>query len=333
MTLSRSFIRLLAGVLGSLALAGCASPLAPDRASLREPEPSIALPIGHPGAADPKGGFYPLRLGNRWDYAISNTMTLVAPDAPPQPTTWAGTMHRELICTERIGGLEYFVEQGLVVYDNARTTPQWIRYRQDAKGLFEADVALSTAPACATVSPAVSGRPWSPASEVASLTRDRSERVRAAFEAAALRLEGRLRQIETLARSTSLAGGASTADGTSPELVRLSYPLVAGTRWFIRTDPPFEAIAERFEMVHVRAGSLMGWRIRIVPPGLGERDRVYVWYGRAGYLGLRAHVEMDAVDIEGNVVGRWIADQREILTAYHLKGSGGRGVRPADVLP
>lgn len=333
MTITRAFARLIRATLISLGLAGCASPLAPDRAALRQPEPSIVLPGAHPIAADAKGGFYPLRLGNRWDYAVSYTMTLVTPEAPPLPATSSGTMHRELICTELIGGREYFVEQSLVVLDNVRALPQWIRYRQDGKGLFEADVSLGAAPACATASPAGSARPWSPVSAAANLTRGVDERVRAAFEAAAIRLEARLRQIETMARSASPAGAASTDLEASPELVRLAYPLVVGRRWFIRADPAFEAVVEAPELLQLPAGRLMGWRIRIVPPGVSPEDRVHVWYGRAGYLGLEARIAMDAVDLNGNVVGVVIADQREMLTAYRLRGSTGRGVRPLDLLP
>src|SRR5207249_8946164 len=46
-------------------------------------------------------------------------------------------------------------------------------------------------------------------------------------------------------------------------------------------------------------------------------DRVVVWYGRAGFLGLDAHIESEGTDNKGNVV-TVVIDERQHLTDVSL---------------
>ena len=65
---------------------------------------------------------------------------------------------------------------------------------------------------------------------------------------------------------------------------------------------------------------MSAWSIRISSELSGPDDHVHVWYGRAGFLKLVAHFESDATDPDGNVIGRFIADESEDLLELALDG-------------
>lgn len=142
------------------------------------------------------------------------------------------------------------------------------------------------------------------------------EAQRAAWLAAAERVERRW-QIVREALGTSGHGRRRRVVEPPPgELLRLSYPLHTGASWTLRTEP-FH-ITERVEGVdalHTPAGTLVGYRITLDFELFGPPDRVTVWYGRKGYLGLEAHFEAEATDESGNPIGLVLTDQSETVSA------------------
>ncbi len=110
------------------------------------------------------------------------------------------------------------------------------------------------------------------------------------------------------------------------EVLRLSYPLHSGQRWAVRDDPGLllQAAVEGPDIVRVGAERLPCWRIAYVwPDFFGPNDRVQVWYGREGFLGLRYHLESPATDESGNVIGVAIAEEDRALTSLSLVGAKG----------
>jgi len=202
----------------------------------------------------------------------------------------------------------------------------WVRYRQDGAGLYEADVESQLPPVCA----GVTGRQTldaegveTPPGEAAwagveARLSDPAKQV--AYRAAWERVQARasvLRQALGTARGIPRAAGGGVEPG---EITRLEYPLHPGARWVIRADPRFESIVEGAEVLNLAVGHVPGWRIRIDSVFLGQDDRVHVWYGRSGFLKLVAHFEGVATDASGNPIGRVISDESEVLTELALGG-------------
>ena len=65
-------------------------------------------------------------------------------------------------------------------------------------------------------------------------------------------------------------------------------------------------------------GMMPGWRIRYTSELFGPHDRVHVWYGRQGFLRLAYHVESDATDPNGNVIGTAVAEETQELRSLSL---------------
>jgi hypothetical protein len=68
----------------------------------------------------------------------------------------------------------------------------------------------------------------------------------------------------------------------------LAYPLHAGATWISSTNPPITAEVEGMEMRRTGLGTFPAWRIRFRIAS-DPRSEVFVWYGRAGYLGMTMH--------------------------------------------
>jgi hypothetical protein len=280
------------------------------------------------GASDPTrsqpnrepGDFYPLVTGNRWAY-VSNTYseartldgTLVSSG------TQIDDIHRSIECETSAYG-----ESWLVQLDRYRTRGQssdrldWVRLRQDREGLYELEVVPTDPYPCGPLA----GVTMTPGAGVAANSRmvggiaDR--RFRAAVERA---LRAKADLLGRLSSSSDL--GATT-------LVRLKYPLHPGASWSIRPEsngnPLFLATVEAQEVLALPAGRFPGYRIRITSSLFGPDDSVLIWFGRAGWLGMDAHVVYSITDDQGTVLGRGFSDQHVRLTSI-----GQPGLRAANI--
>ena len=103
------------------------------------------------------------------------------------------------------------------------------------------------------------------------------------------------------------------------ELLRLSYPLSSGAEWTLRLDPDliFTESVEGVDALHTPAGTFAAYRLAIHLDLFGPNDRVVVWYGREGFLGLDAHLEVEGTDDQGNVV-TVVFDERQHVTGVSL---------------
>src|SRR5262249_18550582 len=99
---------------------------------------------------------------------------------------------------------------------------------------------------------------------------------------------------------------------------RLRYPLRPGLRWTIRDDPLFASRVIARQKLRTDAGTIDAFKIQVTSDLFGPGDRVYIWYGRVGYVGLIAQLTSTETDEEGNPVGRLVSQQQEILTSYQL---------------
>jgi hypothetical protein len=138
---------------------------------------------------------------------------------------------------------------------------------------------------------------------------------RAAFERAAERVMERLASMRW--NDSQLVGQGR--GGPDPgELSVLRYPLSAGARWTVREMPRYGRVVLGRERVVVPAGAFVAWRLRGTSELFGPDDRVFYWYSSAGLVQMSFHFESDATDDAGNVIGRVIGDQDQVLTGLTL---------------
>ncbi len=333
---ARSFPRTCGGaVVLALLAGGCASPLDPVASPPLATGSGFASEAATPREAAAAGagwqaGFYPLRVGNRWLYQRQFVIVIVpSVGEPPPPPQFASMIERQIVCTERRGMREYLVEHAREQNSSGLSYDSWVRYRQDRTGLYEADLATGEAPAC--VSPPGASmrgeRPPSlvgalPSADALALTGTGAER--RAYRLAWQRVRERLVALEALLRGgpPAITGATRPWINLPGELARLRYPLQPGARWAIRNDPGLRWLArvEGVDDLNLPAGRLRGFRIRLTADMFGPHDVVHVWYGRAGFLQLSAHVEFDARDESGQIHGRVVADEREWLEDLWLSG-------------
>jgi len=267
------------------------------------------------------GDFYPLVTGNHWAY-VSDTYgeartldgTLVSSG------TQIDDIHRSIECETSAYG-----ESWLVQLDRYRTRGQssdrldWIRLRQDREGLYELEVVPTDPYPCGPLTGALMTSGGGAANS-RMVSRIANPRLRAAVERG---LRAKADLLGRLASSTDL--GATT-------LVRLKYPLHPGASWSIRPEtggngnPLFLSTVEAHEVLATPAGNFPGYRIRITSSLFGPDDSVLLWFGRAGWLGMDAHVVYSITDDQGTVLGRGFSDQRVRLTSI---GQG--GLRAANI--
>lgn len=304
-------------------LAGCGvnrSATAPDVA--RDVSPAAAL--DGPGGTPPSeiertpGAFYPLEVGNRWDFASRFTVVLTPTGGPPgAPQHYDSERHVSLTGTIELHGRTYVVERS----QSPNAVEENLFYmRQDRGGLYEIDAPSPSGPAAAL--PRGGDAPeW--AAVAARLGVAAGD---PAWRAAWERLEAKRALVATAMRGVT-RGGARP--GPAPEEIqRLAYPLRTGATWVIRDDPRFTAEVEGPIQLDTPAGRFHGWTVRIHNPFLSERDEVRAFFGRAGYLGLRAQFFSEATDTEGNVIGTLDQRQSEWLTGIALVGAGSRRETP-----
>ena len=316
-----------------------AFPVAASHAEMLAEHPGAAgeLPaVGSASTLSDHSDFYPLTIGNRWHYAKDIRVEVVDadPGLPTNPFQIHARFSRELIGTERLFEREYVVEE-TVIEENIGGLPtiEWIRYRQDRSGLYEADVGIGTPPVLGRSMRPSSGAPPSMQEARAAMvweqiaSRLREPEHAPGFRSAWNRLTQRLAAMRRMARSDSPAGLESLSRGGGPlpnEITRLRYPLRPGQSWTIREDPLFDSSVEAVEVLNPTVGRFTAYRIRIESVFFGPDDRVQLWYGRAGYLGRAIHAEGVATDEYGNPVGRVIYDEAEALDGIQLVAPGER---------
>ncbi len=295
-----------------------------------EPDPA-SVPAGRLGTDDPAsssgaGGsseslFYPLAIGNRWQYDGFFRVQLFDLEGNLYETlTVTSEITNEITGTEMLAGREYVLEKESGVQDSPfddelHPWVYWVRYRQDRSGLYEADVGLTDPPGpqLDILSERSQGPP------VAFKSESIPPKYRAAFVAAIQRLEVRRSHLlEVLGRGPRALGPLTG------ELTRLQYPLRPGATWKIRQEPDLVigALVEGHAVLDLPAGRFPAWRIRILWEVTDPLD-VLVWYGSSGFLQMVVHSESEAIDYNGNHVGTVVSDETRVLQGLELIGHRG----------
>lgn len=353
----RRWLLALAAVAVGLPVAGCdrvaepgdAAPPALDSTGpdlLASPAGSLESEVGAVESGPMHGArsrFFPLEQGNRWFYERHARMQLL-PDQgePPPPEQLEATIETQIAGTEQLFGRTYIVASEHWI-EPGGSFDQWIRYRQDRAGLYEADVSTTQPP---TLGP-VDGSP-APSLRLASTAAGRAPGVRVPLDAsialARARLarsapqSGWLRAFDQLVarRSQLLACAAAPHTSTPPavqvlgharpggvlenEVLRLDYPLRPGATWPLRAAEPelFTLTVERPQVLNLPAGRFAAWRLRMDSSLFGPEDQVHIWYSRCGQLQLVAHLIAEATDEQGNRIGTLVWDERNALADLEL---------------
>jgi len=291
-----------------LILAGCSGRTDLSTRPTVERDPSFSSTQVGAARAATQPGFYPLTVGNRWTYQQEYVAQLIPNEGePPPPDRVLTNVYRSIVDAVEFNGRAYLVEQEAFGPDGVPGGASLMR--QDASGLYEWSPVRAPAESQARVAPRI------------TVPAGRTPTERAAYEQAARRLEERVAMV-----AVATGRGAGSLAGIRPlgaepwELTRLRYPLAPKLRWPITGGQPFRLEAEVIgaENLRLPPGTLRGYRIRLRFDGLAPSDFVYVWYGPSGFLQLTAHLEVNAVDLSGAVIGRYVIDQREWLTEVTL---------------
>jgi hypothetical protein len=301
--------------------AGCArhgsqDPATPERAgSTRrllgpaQDGPPLALPSDRMRNHPP----YPLAVGNAWGYRTTARVTLVTPEGPQAPQEFEHTLNVNIVGTTRIGAREYFIQSESDPLLGA--PPEVFAVRQDRSGLFE----LDDVPPAGTSG--ITARVADRSGATAAALRDDVHDVlgsaprQAAFQRAADEIVAR---VHALRHASSFVARPRRGGPEPGEISLLRYPLRVGARWIVRESPRFTRVVLARERVRVPAGSFNAWRLRGASELFGPADRVRFWYSGVGLLRLSAHLEADATDDSGHVVGRLLLDQEQVLDSFQL---------------
>lgn len=269
------------------------------------PRGGADLAAGSPSAGAAgfgSGAFYPLSVGNAWNYAGGGIVSYLGNDGPVPYFTWAFTESDRLVGTVVQNEATYFVREEVtrqVPDDGYGPFTYWTRMRQDAAGLYFADSLLfDSAEGTGTSLAAVTRGPR------LDFTRPGSS---ARTAIALARLADRVAYLRGVVRG--LASRSSTPGAI--ELLELSYPLRIGATWDIRPDVPWPATVEKVEILDTPAGSMNAYRIGINPGGtmIHEGEWARVWYSRDGYLGYSIHTFIIGTDENGDPTGEtYVAD-------------------------
>ena len=257
--------------------------------------------------------FYPLEIGNRWHYARTFDVRWQDASGAPQSFHIASAIERELVCQTPLAGRSYTAERSVEI-EPTQTYTSWVYYRQDRRGLYEADE--PTPPPCeAATIVNVAAR----AGRLSAIGESGRRPDDPAVRAAEAVLEQRLSLIRY---SLGLAAPSLRRPRPAPgEITRLAYPLHPGQSWIIRDSPRFSARVEGVDVLRLPAGKFVADRIRIDSEFFGPNDRVLVWYGRQGFLRLEAHLESEGRDENGNPTGLVFAEDREVLDGIDIEHS------------
>lgn len=93
--------------------------------------------------------FYPLGAGSAWTYISTRHVSFLAPDGSDRrpPIDQQAMTTREIVATEVIRGVTWSVEEERFFFEGGLDTAvTWRRWREDANGLYRADLSTSIPP-------------------------------------------------------------------------------------------------------------------------------------------------------------------------------------------
>ena len=281
-------------------VSGCASgsaPTAPGSASsLRDAAvapPEIAA-AGVPGPSE-RGRFVDLQVGR----VARQSGTFRARTIPTggDPGEWIEVASERTRTVEEevwIAGVPYRVEHDVLVEKGSEPFARDALWRQDRSGLYllddPGDVAAPPAPAAL------------PALVLPVGSADHATAWQAAFQAVAARRAVLLAAVTARGEAPIHArvGGGPGAD----EITFLRYPLHPGASWEGRIGFNVWTVEAR-EVRATPAGRFPTARLRIeLPAFFGPDDSAVTWWGAPGEVAHRYRLWADAVDANGQVIGR-----------------------------
>jgi len=292
---------------------------------MRRTRPWLLLAVVLPLSLGAGGNrsYFPLEQGNRWHtVGQGHFVTRDLSGALVSEVVVHDDYVRTIDGTEERFGRTYTLLRDDLSETIETTTDEstfWTRYRQDGSGLYEADVDVTIPPGGEP--PAVMASATPRAALIDRLVRDVPDRNRASYRASWERLHARVVLIRRAARglaATRKLDRTSNRGAAENELTRLLYPLHKGQEWQVRPDPIFNSEVEASEHLSLPAGQFPSSRVRIDSILFGPQDRVHFWMSRSGQLAFEYHVETDATDVNGNVIGRTTFDYREELQDFDL---------------
>lgn len=258
---------------------------------------------------------YPLALGNHWDYVIRARVVTIPDVGEPTTLFHRSPWNVEVVGTDIRGAHEYFKVWESDPRSAAPTIPQYFQ-RQDDEGFYELDVP----PAASALRADAGGQPLVSTVDLAALDASLAGRPHGeALVRAARQVVAKLERM----RWSLATQPAATAGAEPNEITFLRYPLEVGAQWTVRSSPFFGRIVTGQEELLLPVGRVRAWRIRLVSELYGPNDRAVFWYGRPGLVRTRVHVESEATDEFGNVIGRAVADFEQVLVRVRLNGAGG----------
>ncbi|MDH3217425.1 MAG: hypothetical protein OEN01_14260 [Candidatus Krumholzibacteria bacterium] len=276
--------------------------------------------------------FFPLVTGSEWTYDESFSVRIIPMDGSPEPPPEVlyAEGRRRLTGTETFSGREYTVEHRILFADSAPDTFEtWSRYRQDATGLYVADLPISQPPASVHRNPpgAVAAGYGARCLGQTYLAkkRDLSASVRAV-------LREHIDRGRRLSELPTLSGDSN--DPAVEELKLLAYPLRPTAQWTVRAQPKLVvAFVESEDTLNLAAGQLEAYRIRFESELLDEADFELRWYGTCGGLRTVTHLETMATDSSTGEVVLIITEEIEELVALQITGSSRCSVTPNQLAP
>ena len=296
---SRKSPPLLVGSASLLMLAGCVQLMAPKSALEQRP-------LANPWAQE-SGLFYPLDIGNHWGYEYTSSFQIIPSGGPAgNPDVIESLVDVDVTGTAERFGRTYLVQRES---DGQGYEAEFL-YRQDKSGLFNADPEPASMKALAQRDEVLT-----------RLVGDATPSMKEAYRAAMARVIAKQSAVRKALHGAGHGGAAigQTSGPLAGEIALLRYPIATGKTWHVREDPLVVYTVEAQESLQLPAGTLNGWRIRIDWPGFfGPEDHAAVWYGRDGRLQLRAHVESEATDENGNVIGTVVGDDVQQLSEVSL---------------
>ena len=264
------------------------------------PEASVAALDGAGSGRGPTG-HYPLQSGNRWSYQARVVFTRILEEGGPQPPEVVVRHEvKEIVGHQEDQGRCYVVQRSTLTEDPGEDPlVGTLLLRQDASGLYEADLPVVGGVAAATLQLRPDVRPDA-AERARQVQRERMELARRLGAGLGIAAEGR-------------PGGV--LDG---EIQRLAYPLHPGREWTVREEPLFHSWVDGREILDLPSGRTAAWRVGIRSPLFGENDRYFFFYGQDGYVGLRGHAETELVKEDGEPIGILILEDQEWLESVEI---------------
>lgn len=96
-------------------------------------------------------GYVPLAVGDSWTFQATQTRTTEFQNRPsPPPEVSVLTGDYSIVTTEELSGATYSVQKRAFLSGGVVTVTTWIRYRQDADGLYVAPVPFNQPPTLRT---------------------------------------------------------------------------------------------------------------------------------------------------------------------------------------